>query len=187
MKKLIAFCSVLILSTTIINAQSILKGGTKDSIVAQYIDEGGTELNPDLNFIKSIDLEQGDVLVLFERYSNGKISGRHKLITSSEPDFLIGFKCKYAIIFNNPNEGVIGFEDPNFSGNSMTFEIGKTAVPDDFGMSSIYIPEGKKVKLYMIDPALYPEQEIDHRPMGAGIRPFIGVDVNDKVKFIVVE
>lgn len=189
MKKILGIVSVLLLMVfgVKVDAQTILKGGTKDSVVVQKIEEGATVLDANLGFIKSVNLEQGDILVLFERYTNNKISGRYRLITSNEPNFSIGFKCMYAIIFKNINDEVIGFEEPNFSGKSITFQTGKTAMPEDFGLSSIYIPQGSKIKLYMTDPALYPDQEIDHRPMGPGIRPFVGVDINDKVKFIVVQ
>ncbi|HUH74437.1 MAG TPA: hypothetical protein VLZ75_08505 [Chitinophagales bacterium] len=169
------------------DAQAILKGGSADNEVSQNLEEGATVLDANLGFIKSIDLEQGDILVLFERYTNAKISGRYKLITSSEPELAIGFKCMYAILFNNDNDEVMGFEDPNFSGKAMTFQKGKNAVPEGFGLSSIYIPKTQNVKLYTIDPDLYPNQEVEHRPMGPGIRPFIGVDINDKVKFVLVE
>ena len=189
MKNLLRLSTVLLIMLIIskVQAQTVLKGGMNENVVTQTLEVGATELNPDLFFIKSVELAQGDILVLFERYSDGKISGRHRLITSNEPEFLIGFKCKYAIVFKNESDAIMGFEDPYFGGKSLTFVEGRNIVPDDFGMSSIYIPDGKKVKLYMIDPALYPDQEIDHRPMNSGIRPFIGVDVNDKVKFIVVE
>lgn len=189
MKKVITLVSILILMSygSKVNAQAILNGGIGENKVSQNLEEGATVLNPELGFIKSVELEQGDILVIFERYTNEKISGRYKLITASEPKLEIGFKCMYAIVFNNSNNEVMSFEDPYFSGKPLTFQMGKNAIPEDFGMSSIYIPTGRKVKLYMEDPALYPNQEIDHRPMGAGIRPFIGLDINDKVKFIVVE
>lgn len=189
MKKLMTLCSafLLILTVSKINAQTILKGGTGENEVKQTLEIGATELDPDLFFIQSVALDPGYILVLFERYSDGKISGRHRLVRSNESDFSIGFKCKYAIVFENKNDEVMGFEDAYFGGNSMTFQEGINDVPDDFGMTSIYIPQDKNVKLYMVDPDLYPNQEIDHRPMSSGIRPFIGVDVNDQVKFILVE
>jgi hypothetical protein len=189
MKKILGIVSVLLLMVfgANVNAQTILKGGSKEKEVTQTLEEGATVLDSSLGYIKAVNLEQGDILVLFERYTNEKISGRYRLITANEPNLSIGFKCMYAIIFKNVNDEVIGFEESNFSGKSIIFQKGKTAMPEDFGLSSIYIPQGSKIKLYMTDPALYPDQEIDHRPMGPGIRPFVGVDINDKVKFIVVQ
>lgn len=148
---------------------------------------GATEIQASSANIQSIELEPGTVVVLYEKYLNGKTAGRHKLVTASDPAFQPGFKVMYAIAFQNPENKILGFEEPNFAGKTVAFEPGRNEVPEDFGLSSIYIPKGAKVKLYMIDPQTYPDQEVEHRPMGAGIRPFIGGDIDNKVRFVVVE
>lgn len=158
-------------------------GGT-----AQTLDFGHHVLaEKDIKAIKSLKLDEGTVLVLFERYSGGRISGRHKLVTASTNHLEIGFNTAYAVVFQNPENKVMGFAEPNFSGESMFFEKGKNIVPENFGLTSIYIPEGTQLKLYVNNPEDYPGQEIEHRPMGPGIRPFIGADINDKVRYIVIQ
>ncbi len=148
---------------------------------------GATEIQASSANVQSIELDPGTVLVLYERYANGKTGGRHRLVTASDPVFQSGFKVVYAIAFQNAENKVLGFEEPNFEGKVVAFEPGRNEVAADFGLSSIYIPKGSNVKLYIIDPQTYPEQEVDHRPMGAGIRPYIGGDIDNKVKFVYVQ
>ncbi|MCO5230324.1 MAG: hypothetical protein M9958_04115 [Chitinophagales bacterium] len=168
-------------------SQAVLKGGASDAPIEFKVGIGNNELPDNLGIIQSVSVEPGTVLVLFERYSNGKTSGRHRLVSSSDSKFEIGFKCKYAIVFSDPQNLVMGFEEINFSGKSLSFNLGRNEIPEGVGISSLYIPSGRNVKLYIIDPELYPEQEVDHRPMGAGVRPFIGIDMAKKVKYIYVE
>ncbi|MCO5233519.1 MAG: hypothetical protein LC105_00170 [Chitinophagales bacterium] len=186
MKKILT--SILLFSWCFLAfAQGVLKGGTSDAPVEVKIELGNNVLPDNLNFIQSVTIEPGTVLVLFEKYSNGKTSGRHRLITANDLKLDIGFKCKFAIAFSNPQNLVVGFEEINFSGKSMTFNMGRNEIPEGMNISSIYVPASRNIKLYIIDPALYPEQEVEHRPMGAGIRPYIGIDMAKKVKYIYVE
>lgn len=167
--------------------QAKIYGAPQNGGEAFEIPVGATEVKATFTNIQSVELEPGTILVLFERYANGKTAGRHRLVTESDLNFQIGFKVAYAISFQNPKNVVMGFEEPNFSGAAVAFKSGRNIVPVDFGLSSIYIPKGVNVKLYATDPELTPDQEVEHRPMGAGIRPFIGADIDDKVRFIYVK
>src|SRR5690554_2607716 len=153
---------------------------------SQEIIFGSVVINLNFDIVKSIQLPPGSVLILFERHLNGNPSGRHKLITESSEDILIPFKPVYAIAFENHQNEVVGFEKINFRGASRSFQIGENLVPEDFGLSSIYIPTGKSVVLYKEHPNERPNQEVEHRVMRAGIRPFVGSDMAQKVRVILV-
>lgn len=148
---------------------------------------GATEIDTSYKFPKSIQVEPGTVVILFEKFKDGKSSGRHSLITSADTALVIRFYVSYAIVFSNPHNDVMGFEEPNFGGKSVVFKQSHEEVPEGFGLSSIYVPKGKMVKLYWIDPKEYPGQEVDHRPIAPGIRPYIGADIDDKIRFIDIE
>lgn len=148
---------------------------------------GAVEIDTAYKFPKSVEVEPGTVVVLYEKYLDGKTSGRHRLITESDTSLVLRFHVAYAIVFSNPENDVMGFEEPNFGGQSLIFNKNHQEIPESFGLSSIYVPKGKKVKLYLTDPKEYPDQEIDHRPIAPGIRPYIGADIDDKVKFVVIE
>lgn len=148
---------------------------------------GATQIDSTYKFPKSIQVEPGTVVVLYEKYIDGKTSGRHRLITSADSALVIRFYVAYAIVFSNPNDDVMGFEEPNFGGESVVFKQLRQEVPVGFGLSSIYVPKGKKVKLYWVDPKEYPDQEVDHRPIAPGIRPYIGADIDNKIRFIDIE
>lgn len=153
---------------------------------SQEVAFGSEELNLNFDQVKSIQLSSGSVVILFERYLNGNPSGRHKLITESSDDILIPFTPVYAIAFENQKNEVIGFEEINFGGASLSFETGENIVPEDFGLSSIYIPKGKTAVLYKEHPQGKSNQEVEHRTMRAGIRPFVGSDMAQKVRIILV-
>src|SRR5690606_26067035 len=94
---------------------------------------GAIEINENFKRPQSIEVEPGTVVVLYEKYLNGKTSGRHRLITQSDEALTIGFYITYAIAFSNPNYDVMGFEEPNFGGQSIILDQPNNEISEEFG------------------------------------------------------
>ena len=166
-------------------AQAVLFESPNQSGQQVSVPLGATPLNLPFAKVQSVQLENNSVLILYEKYNQGRISGRYKLITSGNDNLPTNYQPKYATVFQDADDMVIGFSEPYFGGEKMSFKMGRNEVPSSFKMSSIYIPKGLHVKLYKEDPEKY-NQEIENRPMGEGIRPFIGLDMAQKVKFVYI-
>ncbi len=168
-------------------AQNHLFSETQYKGETQELAIGSDKVEVNFGWIKSVKLEKKGVLILYERYINGTPSGRHKMFTDDAPNTLVPFKPVYAISFENPTNAVMAFEQINFGGRSVALKKGKNIIPESFGVSSLYVPKGVNVTLYREDPDLNPDKQLEHRPMGAGIRPFVGGDMAGKVRVIYVK
>lgn len=130
--------------------------------------------------IRSIQLEEGAIAVFFERSEFGIPAGKHWIVTSTKVDIQLGYLPACLMVINNPgNNFVVAFEHNGLKGRSHLFSEGINAIPDDFGISSLYIPEGIKLLMSGINPDLRVDYGGPTRLFNSGVHLSIGDKVND--------
>lgn len=187
MKKLfLSVCSMMIASS--IFAQVKIFSEKQFGGESVEIGLGSSEVSVDFRLPQSVQIESGQVAIFYERFFNGTPSGRHKLVDKTEANVLIPFKPVYAIVFENPKNTVVAFEKINFGGKIMFLtKSARNKIPESFGVSSLYIPQGLSVRLYKDDPSKESKVQVEYRDMNSGIKPFVGGDMAQQIKFIDVK
>jgi hypothetical protein len=185
MKYLLYFCLIFLSNT--LYAQCIIYPQENFEAIPENYRFGDYTLNPQKE-IRSIELKQGAIAIFSENEIEGHLSGQFLTITESSQALNIGFAPKHLVVFANPdNQNVVAFENSYLKGQNKIYTEGTYKTPANFGISSLYIPNYKKVIISKLDPNLRADNGAAVKVFEGGVHLFVGDQINDIDGYIQVE
>lgn len=181
------FTIISVVFPLLISAQCTIISESGRNAVPKHYGWGHHTIRMSASNIPSLKLEEGAIAILFEAEGDLLSSARSKTLIASGDNINIGFIPQTLVVINNPgNRLVVAFEHSNFKGKSILYPDGLTPVAAEFGISSLYVPDGSKVELAEINPELRADHAGRVKSFASGIHLFVGDNINDAARYVQV-